>query len=862
MKQGSKGAWTMQTLEKYFNFLRSKAPISEDAGFEPPSDCPDWFRPHQKDAAQWAIRKGRAALFEAFGLGKTVQQLQWCKWVHEQTGGMTLIVAPLGVRQEFTRNDGPKLGMDVRYCRTDDEVLFAAESTPYIITNYERVREGDIDVGQFEGMTLDEASCLRSYGTKTTQRFQDMCKIVPYRLVATATPAPNAKNSVDYLELINYAHFLGVMDRGLAMTRFFGRDSKTAGKLTLYPHMETQFWLWVASWALFISKPSDLGHSDEGYALPPMNVEWHKVDTDLTRAHSETDRRGQFKLLPDISGDIKTASKERRDTMQARVDRAVEIIKNDEPDKHWLVWHYLETERAAISKALPDSESVYGSQGIDEREDLIVGFAEGQYRILSTKPQIAGSGCNFQRHCSDMIFVGPTDKFNDFIQAVHRVYRFLQKDQVNVHIVFADTQSETVNIMRRKWAEHDQLTERMSNIVRKYGLTHEDLEMQLQRSLGCDRLVVTGDNYTLVNNDCVAEVMTMADNSVDQIVTSIPFGDHYEYSPSYNDFGHNQGDDPFFEQMDFLVPNLYRVLNEGRVACIHVKDRITYGKMTGDGMYGVNPFSDKTVAQFVKHGFLYMGRITIDTDVVRENAQTYRLGWTENGKDSTKIGIGSNEYVLLFRKWHPDMSPTGNANGPAPVTKTKEGEGAYTRAKWQIHASGTWRSDGDELLSPAQLGSMETNQLMHWWKGYCERNNYDYSKHLNVVETVDQDGSVPAGWMLFPPHSNNPDVWTDILRIRTLNTEMSRKTTENHICPLQLDVIERLVDRFSNEGDTILDPFNGVGSTVFQALKMRRKGYGIELSNSYWGHSVAHCEQAESQMATPTLFDLIGALAS
>ena len=845
-------------LKAYTELLRAKAPVVEDAGFNPQSPCPDWFKPHQRDAATWTANKGRAALFAAFGLGKTVIQLQWCKWVHEYTGGRTLIVAPLGVRQEFTRSDGPKLGMVVQYCRTDDEV--AAAETPFIITNYERVRDGDIDVGQFEGLTLDEASCLRSYGTKTTQTFQDQCKIVPYRMVATATPAPNAKNSVDYLELINYAHFLGVMDRGLAMTRFFGRDSKTAGKLTLYPHMESQFWLWVASWALFISKPSDLGYSDEGYALPPLKTHWHKVETDLTRAHSECDRRGQFKLMPDISGDIKTASKERRATLEDRVAKAVEIVKS-QPNKHWIIWHYLEDERHLIQRMLPESKSVYGSQPLDEREDLIVGFSNGDFQILSTKPEIAGSGCNFQRHCSDMVFVGPTDKFNDFIQAVHRVYRFLQTQQVNIHIVYADTQSETVNIMRRKWTEHDELTERMSGIVRRYGLNHEDLKMQLERSLGSNRLVVKGDNYTLVNNDSVVECNSIDSDSIDQIVTSIPFGDHYEYSPSYNDFGHNAGDEPFFEQMDYLIPNLYRILKPGRVACIHVKDRITYGKMTGTGMYGVNPFSDKTVSAFVKHGFHYMGRITIDTDVVRENAQTYRLGWTENSKDSTKMGCGSNEFVLLFRKWHPDMSPDNTANGPKPVTKEKVGDSAYSRAKWQIHASGTWRSSGDELLSPAQLQSMDHRQIMFWWKGYCERNGYDYQKHLQVTELMDEVGSVPSGWMLFPPHSNNPDVWTDILRIRTLNTNLSRKTSENHVCPLQLDVIERLIDRYSNPGDVVLDPFNGVGSTVFQSIKMGRKGYGIELSHDYWGHSVAFCEQAEAQMATPTLFDLMEAVA-
>lgn len=290
--------------------------------------------------------------------------------------------------------------------------------------------------------------------------------------------------------------------------------------------------------------------------------------------------------------------------------------------------------------------------------------------------------------------------------------------------------------------------------------------------------------------------------------------------------------------MDFLIPQLYRILKPGRVACIHVKDRITYGKMTGQGMYGVNPFSDKTVAAFMKHGFHFNGRITIDTDVVRENAQTYRLGWSENAKDSTKMGVGSNEYVLLFRKWEPSMSPTGNANGPEPVTKDKKGDNAYTRAKWQIQACGPWRSSGNELLSPAQIESMTDSALHHFWKRHVLKNGYNYYEHVELTEAVDAAGKLPASSMLFPPFSSNPDVWTDILRIRTLNTDISRKTTENHICPLQLDVIERLVERFSNEGDTILDPFNGVGSTVYQSIKMNRKAIGIELNPAYFDHSI------------------------
>lgn len=836
----------MNTLEAYQEFLRRKVPIAERNGFNPPSKpVPKTLKPHQRDSVEWAIQKGRAAIFASFGLGKSRCQLQLMKWVHEQTGGKTLIVCPLGVRQEFTRNDGPAMGMNIVYCRTDAEI--EAADTPYIITNYERVRDGDITVSQFTGTTLDEASCLRSFGSKTTQTFFDIFRDIPYRFVATATPSPN-----DYKELIHYAGFLGVMDTGQALTRFFQRDSKQAGKLTLYPHMEEQFWMWVASWALFINKPSDLGYSDRGYDLPPIQVHWHMVPVDYSRAWKQVDNKGQAKLFPDASNGLKEAASERKQTLEGRVHKAVEVV-NAEPNKHWLIWHDLEDERRMIEKLLPDAKTVYGSQDLEERENLIIGFSNGEYGKLATKPTIAGSGCNFQRHCADAIFCGPDYKFNDFIQAIHRIYRFLQTKRVNIHIVYAETQADVVTTLKRKWQRHDELITRMQGIIKRYGLNHEALQMGLTRTLGCDRNEIKGENFTCANNDCVVETMRMEADSVDEVITSIPFSDHYEYSPSYNDFGHNQGDDPFFDQMDFLIPQLYRVLKPGRMACIHTKDRIVYGSVSGLGMYSVNEFSDKTVAAFKKHGFVFCGRIPIDTDVVRENAQTYRLGWTENAKDSTKMGCGSLEYVLLFRKWHPSMSQDGTANGPHPVTKDNA---QYTRSQWQIEASGIWKSGGNRLTDPAMLQSMTVEQVRSWWQRYTTSRIYNYQEHVHLSEAVEEVGNLPASFMLFSPHSQNPDIWTDILRINTLNSEQSRKAQENHICPLQLDIIERLINRYSNPGDLVLDPFGGIGSTAYQALKMGRRAYSIELNSEYWRFSVGYCERAEYQQAVPTLFDL------
>jgi DNA modification methylase/Arc/MetJ family transcription regulator len=840
-------ATTTDTSTAYNDFLLSKAPVAVATGFEPPTKPHRSLKPHQVDIATWMIRQGQAAAFASFGLGKTRIQLQVAKWVRQKTGQKVLFIAPLGVRQEFTRNDGPAMGMKVEYCRNDAEI--AKARTSFIITNYERVRDGQIDVSQFAAVLMDEASCLRNYGTKTSQMFVQLFADTPYKFLATATPCPN-----DFIELINYADFLGVMDRGQSMTRWFQRDSEEAGNLTLYPHEEERFWLWVATWGLFVSRPSDLGHDDEGYSLPRLNVHWHPITTSYKRAVEEVDKRnGQRRLIPKTSGGIQQVAKERKHTVDDRIAEAKRIIEQH-PDDHWLVWHYLESERHAICKAIPEAVAVYGSQNLEDREQQIIDFSNGKIRVLAPKPEIAGSGCNFQRHCHRAIFVGPTDKFNDFIQAVHRIYRFLQDSPVEVHIVHTDTQSETVTIMKRKWRQHDELTDRMQQIIRTHGLNQSGIEKRLKRMSGVKRQEVTGNNFRAIHNDCVVEMQDFADDSIDQIVTSIPFSDHYEYSPNFNDFGHNNGDVGFFEQFDFLVPQLKRVLKPGRVACIHTKDRIEYGTMTGNAMYSVNEFSDKTVAAFKRHGLIYMGRIVIDTDVVRENAQTYRLGHTENAKDSTKMGCGSTEFVLLFRKWQPSYSPNETANGPDPVTKDKS---VYGRGAWQIDASGVCRSKGDELLSPAMIANMSVSSIYAWWRDHCEKNGYDYPTHLQFTEACEAAGKLPASMMLFSPSGHDPNVWTDILRFKTLNSELRKKTTENHICPLQLDVIERLIRRYSNEGETILDPFGGLMSVPYQAIQMGRKGVGIELSEQYWNFGVRFCQRIEREQNTPTLFDWI-----
>lgn len=756
----------------YSEFLETKIDIAEETGFEiNSSEINPVLKPHQRDSVLWAVRGGRRALFEQFGLGKTVISLEWCRIVTEHEHCRALIICPLGVKQEFQLDAVRLLGWKDAplYVKTDTEI--AESDASILITNYERVRDGDIDPKQFGAVSLDEASCLRSYGSKTYQEFLKILKGIPYKIVCTATPSPNR-----YKELIHYSGYLEIMDTGSCLTRFFQRDSTKANNLTLYPNREKEFWLWMSSWALFVSKPSDLGYDDTGYVLPDMEVRWHKLPVDNSTAG--TDKYGQYKLIRDSAFGLQDASKEKRESIDVRVAKMKEIV-DSEPDAHFILWHDLEAERHAIKKAIPEAMEVYGSLDMDIREQRIIDFSDGKIRLLATKKSISGQGCNFQRHCHRAIFLGIDYEFNDFIQACHRVYRFLQTEKVIIDIIYMESEEEIKKALMKKWEQHNSMVAKMTDIVKKYGLNNAARFDNLKNKMGVERVEVTGKNYRAINNDCILEMgnlESMPDNSVDEIVTSIPFGNHYSYSLNYSDLGCNETDEDFFKQMDYLTPNLLRVLKPGRVYCCHVKDRVLFGNATGTGMPTMEPFHAYTIEHTMKHGFQYFGMITIITDVVRENNQTYRLGWSEQCKDGSKMGVGCPEYVLLFRKLPTD---TSKAYADTPVSKTKE---EYTRAQWQIDAHAFWRSNGDRLLSKEELYDIPTSEMQKVYRKYSRNNVYSYEDHVELAKQMDKEGRLPATFMCVAPGSWNMDVWDDVVRMRTLNTDQKLKGRENHIC--------------------------------------------------------------------------------
>ncbi|QIG61465.1 DNA methylase N-4 [Mycobacterium phage BodEinwohner17] len=829
----------------YTEFVAAKARFDNAYGHQVgPDDVHPMLLPHQRDLVRWAVAGGRRAIFAAFGLGKTVMQLEIVRLsLAKHGGGKGLIVMPLGVRIEFA-HDANMLGIETRFVRRTEEV----GGDGIYLTNYESVRDGKLDPTLFTAVSLDEASVLRSFGSKTYQSFLELFDAVPYRYVATATPSPNR-----YKELIHYAGYLGVMDTGAALTRWFQRDSTKANNLTLYPHKEREFWLWLNTWAAFVQSPADLGHDATGYDLPPLEVLWHEVDPPADEFDFERDGQGQ--LVRGVNLGLPQAAAEKRRSLDARLAKLTEIVTDHAElgEGQIVIWCDLNDEQRAIEKALEDAglsfSSVYGSLDLDEVERRLADWKNRDTYALIGKPVMLGQGMNLQQ-AHTCVYIGITHKFNDLIQSLHRIQRFGQTHPCTAHLIHSETEREVVRVIREKWAQHRELTSTMTDIIHEYGLDPEAISEALQRSIGCERIEASGEGWVFANNDCVHETERMADDSVDLIVTSIPFSNHYEYTPSYNDFGHTDDNAHFWAQMDYLTPQLLRILAPGRIYACHVKDRILFGNVTGAGVPTVSPFHAEAIFHGRKHGFDYLGMITVVTDVVRENNQTYRLGWSEQCKDATKMGVGSPEYVLLFHKPQTDRSK-GYAD--TPVTKSKDD---YSRARWQVDAHAFWRSSGNRTLTADELAALPPDQLAALFTKHSLQDVYDYQSHVRIGEQLEGRGALPATFMAIAPGSWSPHVWHDVNRMITLNGEQKRRNVQMHVCPLQFDIVDRLITRFSNPGELVFDPFGGLGTVPLRALKLGRRGRGVELNPGYYFDAVKYLQAEERQRDMPSLFDL------
>ena len=722
---------------QYEEFLAAKAKTVEPSGFAVSDDelNPALYG-FQKAIVRWGLAKGKAALFLDTGLGKTIQQCEWARHVCRHTGGNVLIVAPLCVSQQ-TVEEAAKFGIEVRYVRDQSQVQPGIS-----ITNYEMLRH--FDASQFVGVVLDESSILKDHTSKTRQMIIDMFSRTPYRLSCTATPSPN-----DFMELGNQAEFLGVMSAVEMLAMFFVHDGGDTSKWRLKGHGKTRFWEWMASWAICIKSPYDLGFDGSAYVLPELCIHEHVIEAPVLD--------GQL-----FVGVAQTLS-ERRQAKRQSIDDRVRLVADmvNRSDEEWIVWCHLNDESIALAKAIPDAVEVYGTLDPDEKERRIMRFTHGEARVLISKPSISGFGMNWQ-HCRNQAFVGLDDSFESYYQAVRRCYRFGQKRPVNVHLVCSEAEGAVKANLERKQAQAEEMTTAMVEHMRI--IMQREIRGTVMEKSEFSPAWTEGDGWTLHHNDCVEVVRKLDESSIDYTIFSPPFASLYTYSNSDRDMGNCRDDEEFMRHFRFLIVEMLRVTKPGRLLSFHCTN--LPAMKARDGYIGIKDFRGELIRAFCDAGWIYHSEVCIWKDPVTAMQRTKALGLLHKQvkKDSAMSRQGIADYLVTMRKPGENPDPVSHTNESFPVDR------------WQRYAS---------------------------------------------------------------------PVWMDINATRTLQYMNARDgDDERHICPLQIDVIERAIDLWTNPCDLVLSPFTGIGSEGHVALTMGRRFIGAELKESYFKIACKNLEDA------------------
>lgn len=723
-------------MNEYEAFLKQKQIIDPPTGLPVVPPINEKLFDFQRDIVSWSLRRGRAAIFADCGMGKTAMQLEWANHVP----GRVLILAPLAVASQTVR-EGEKFGIHVMQAREGGSHL-----GKITITNYEMLDR--FDPAMFKGIVLDESSILKSYDGKTRTQIIDAFSQTPFKLACTATPAPN-----DFMELGNHAEFLGVMSRTEMLSMFFVHDGGETQQWRLKGHAESEFWKWLASWAVCIRKPSDLGYEDGDFVLPEIVM--HQVTVKVDEPTSGF-------LFPVEAQTLQERLKARRDTISERVaDCAAVANATDEP---FLIWCNLNEESASIKAAVRGAVEVKGADSPEHKEKAMLGFSAGDIRALVTKPSIAGFGMNWQ-HCSNMAFVGLSDSYEQFYQAVRRCWRFGQKKPVNVYVITAETEGAVVANIKRKESDAMRMSENM--VAHMKDLNSAAVRGVVREKATYERDVKTGEGWTLHLADCVDVASEIPSDSLHYTIYSPPFASLYTYSNSDRDMGNCKDDQEFMRQYRFLVRELYRATMPGRLVSFHCMNLPT--SKQNHGYIGIRDFRGDLIRLHEEEGWIFHSEVCIWKDPVTAMQRTKALGllWKQLKKDSCMSRQGIPDYLVTMRK------PGAN---PENVSHTSED---FPVELWQNYASPVW---------------MDIN---------------------------------PSDTLAYREARENDD--------------------ERHICPLQLQVIERGIKLWSNPGDTVFSPFAGIGSEGYTALRMGRKFLGSELKRSYWEQAGKNLLQAKRE---------------
>lgn len=606
----------------YQSFLQSKRTIAQTSGIDVPLDAihPELF-PFQKVLVQWALRKGRSALFVDTGMGKTFMSVEYARLTEKRT----LIIAPLSVARQ-TVNEAKKINVEVYYTRSGDDLIDGIN-----ITNYEMIDHFNFD--DFGCIVLDESSILKSVDGKIRSKLIEKSKDIPYRLCCTATPAPN-----DLTEIANHAEFLGIMTGAEMKAMFFVHDSDTSahGGWRLKGHAQDSFYQWLASWSMSVKRPSDIGFDDTGYILPPLNIERAIVVSDYVP-------EGQL-FFAGLKG-VADRSKARKGTIADRLQEAVKLVQS-KPDEQWIVWCGLNDESSVCTKSIPGAVELAGKDSPDKKIQTIEDFQSGKIRVLVTKAKIAGMGINLQ-NCHNQIWLGLTDSFEIYYQGVRRSYRFGQDHPVWVYIVLSDIEEEIFQNVLRKEEEAKKMSDQLIKHVQQF--EKDEIENISKKGEYQEKTIQTND-YKLMLGDSCERLAEIPDNSIDLSVFSPPFMSLYCYSPTERDLGNSRNAGEFYQHFYYIIDHLLRVTKPGRNVCVHVQQ--IGASLIHDGFIGMKDFRGDVVSAFVNRGFIYHGEVTIDKNPQVQAIRTHTKGlaFQQLHKDSSWSRPGFADYILLLRK--------------------------------------------------------------------------------------------------------------------------------------------------------------------------------------------------------------------
>lgn len=430
--------------ETYETFVARKLASTPPTGIVEPGDLATTLFPFQRDLVSWALRRGRAAIFAGTGLGKSRMQVQWAQKVNAFTGKPVLVLAPLAVASQ-TVAEGLALGLSedrIAVVRSGDHIIPGIN-----VTNYDRLHR--FDPRAFGAVVLDESSCIKHHDAKTLKTLIDSFARTPFKLCCTATPAPN-----DWTELGTHAEFLGICTRAEMLAEFFCHDGGETQKWRLKGHARDAFWRWVAEWGALVSHPRDLGYEQDGYDLPPLHVHEHLLPVDDGVAQAAG------LLWAEEASSLMERRQARKASIGSRVKACADVV-NAEAREPWVVWCDLNAESEALAKAIPGAVEIRGSMDVDDKERALVDFARGKVRVIVSKPSITGFGLNWQ-HSARMAFVGVTDSWEAYYQAVRRCWRFGQKRDVHVHVFASEAEGSVVANLKRKEAAAGEMAEALA----------------------------------------------------------------------------------------------------------------------------------------------------------------------------------------------------------------------------------------------------------------------------------------------------------------------------------------------------------------------------------------------------------------